>query len=457
MGFNDFFEKTQASTISTLDIRKELEQREGNTIFPLEIFHKNVKPFINELHTKYDIPRSYIGLSILLAYSTAIGTAYAVSRNGTDQMYLSLWGCMNGISSSGKSYALDMCLKPLNQLQDEIDNEWKQNTEKMSDTHREQTSMKTLIYRDAHIPTLIRWVMPANPKGVLKESDEILEWINGLNALSKKESTDEQFWLSAWNGRKYSAIRSSNQKFVIPRVFTNIIGGIQPKLLYKLFKNERGDSGFIFRVLFASPENYKIAQPIHGYAIPEEFTEIYNDHVTRMYNLLPVDDGYEKPKICLMSVEATRLIIQWESQKINTINAIKDVNDMNIHSGVLGKIKEYAYRFAGILAVSDMFFNVHPTQQFFPNTISINEDTMRRALLAADYFYSTALSIYEAVDNSVTAPYEILYMATLFKLNKSLSQMAELILKDKNKKMAMSRMLKKAIKDYPKVFNAVNN
>lgn len=197
MGFNDFFNNkgSEISTATTTDIRKELEKRESHlNIFPLEIFNPKVKPFINELHNKYDIPRAYIGLSMLITYSTAIGTAYAVSRNGSDRMYLSMWGCMNGISSSGKSYALDMCLAPLNELQNEFDEEWDDTAGKMTDEKRQHVSMKTLIYRDAYIPTLIRYIMPGNPKGVLKESDEILEWINGLNALAKKESTDEQFW-----------------------------------------------------------------------------------------------------------------------------------------------------------------------------------------------------------------------------------------------------------------------
>lgn len=257
-------------------------------------------------------------------------------------------------------------------------------------------------------------------------------------------------------------------------MFTNIIGGIQPKLLYKLFKNERGDSGFIFRVLFASPEEYKIARPIHGYDIPKEFKQIHSGHVKRMYTDLPVDNGFDDPKICLLTKEATQLIAHWEDRRVISINAITDINEMNVHSGILGKIKEYAYRIAGILAVSDKAFEVGAVSDhlaisdngsleqitpnhYYPSQLSITEDIMRRALKAADYFYKSAVDIYDTVDNSVTAPYDILYLSTLFKMGKSVSQMADLVLKDKTKKSQMHRMLKKAIKDYPKVFGAVNN
>lgn len=457
-GWNEFYNNrtNEVSTASTLDLRKELEKRESYlNVFPLEVFNPKIKPFINDLHTKYDIPRSYIGLSMLLTYSTAIGTSYAVSRNGSDREYMSLWGCMNGISSSGKSLALDMCLAPLKDIQRDIDAEWIQATRALTDEKRERIHMKQLIYRDAYIPTLIRYIMPVNPKGVLKESDEILEWINGLNALSKKESTDEQFWLSAWNGREYSAVRSGNQKISIPRVFTNVIGGIQPKLLYKLFKNERGESGFIFRLLFAVPEAFKIARPQPGYDIPIDYKLMHDKHVKSLYNDLPVWDGYEDPKICMMSKEATKMITEWENNRIDQINAIKDVNEMNIHSGIMGKMKQYAYRFAGIFAVSDIAFDDFAgTGIFFPNETLITPAIMSRALKVADYFYKTAVDIYESVDNSVTAPYDVLYMATLLKMGKSVSQMAEIILKDPKAKGQMHRMIKKAIKDYPRVFNA---
>ncbi|MFD2163701.1 DUF3987 domain-containing protein [Paradesertivirga mongoliensis] len=480
MGFHDWINtnrSTEVSTATTSDLRHELEKRDSqNNVFPLEIFHPNIKPFLNELHTKYDIPRSYIGLSMLITYSTAIGTAYAVSRNGSDRMTLCCWGCFNGISSSGKSLAMDMCMAPLNELQNDLDAEWDAETKGITDDARMRKFIKMIIYRDAYIPTLIRSIMPFNPKGVLKDSDEILEWINGLNSLGKKESTDEQFWISAWDGRKYSAIRSGNQKTNIPRVFTNVVGGIQPDLLYKLFKNDRGSSGFIFRLLFSSPEVFKIAQPEPGYDIPYELKQMHANHVKRMWTDLPVEDGYEEPKVCIMTKEATSLIDTWQRNKANEINQIRDTREMNVHSGILGKMKAYAYRFAGILAVSDFAFeaykntanvfvnefgNLDRSNVFYPNELPITEKLMERAIMAAEYFFKSAVDIYEAVDNSITAPLEVMQMAALVKAGRSIQFIADALLDKrltpKARKSAMNRKLKKAILDYPKVFGAVNN
>jgi hypothetical protein len=461
MGFQDFLRtsNSEVSTASTADMLDELRKRSnGKNVFPLEIFHPRIKPYINELHSKMDVPRGFIGLCMLMTYSTAIGTAYAVSRNGSDRVNMSLWGCMNGISSSGKSMALDLIMKPLHDLQNELDEEWIEKTSNLTDYQRQQLPFKTLVFRDIHVPTLIRSVMPFNPKGIMKEADEILEWINGLNGLTTKEGVDEQFWLSGWNGRKYSAVRSGNNSVVIKRVYANIIGGIQPELVPRLFKNDRGTSGFVFRILFAQPEITRIASPEDGYDIPVEYKAIHQQHITKLYKELPMEVDTD-PRVCLISKEALAVMRKWHDQRRHAIDRIQDSREMNIHSGILGKIKEYITRFAGILAVSDFAYNMADTDTYFAKEIPITSEIMARAIKAGDYFFNEAVAVYEAVDNSVTAPLNILYMAQLFKMNKTLSQMAELIYKkrDAAHKARINRELKRAIKDYPKVFGANNN
>jgi hypothetical protein len=464
MGFNDFLKNksAQVSTASTEDMVEELRKREtGKNIFPLEVFHPKIKPFINELHSKMDVPRAYIGLCMLTAYSTAIGTAYSVARNNTDRMSLSVWGCMNGMSSSGKSLALNYCLGPLYEIQKDLSEEWKERTAGLTEDKKQRLSLKLLVYRDIHVPTLIRSIMPANPKGILKDADEILEWINGLNGLSVKEGTDEQFWLSGWNGRGYSAVRSGNLFIDIPRVFTNVLGGIQPKLLPRLFKNDRGTSGFIFRVLFAEPETSRIATPEPGYDIPVEFVQLHKKHIETLYHGLPVNvgDRDEDLKNCLVSKEALQVVALWNRERTNKINSMKDPDLMNVHAGILGKISEYVYRFSGILAVTDLAYSIATgTPDYFYENISITADIMHRAIKIADYFFESAVSAYEAVDTQIIAPPNILLMANLFKANKTLMQMAEIIYnkRDDKHKAKVNRELKKAIKDYPKIFGANN-
>lgn len=452
-------DKSLASVISTEELLRELERRDiGNNIFPLDVFHPKIKPLLSELHTKFDIPRPYLGLALLMVYSTAIGTAYVVSRNEHDRMYLSLWGALNGISSSGKSHSLDNILDPINKIQTEFDKERAKNAIDETEQLRVNTPIRVISYRDAYIPTLVRYVIPCNPKGIIKEVDEILEWINGFNSLSgNKDSIDEQFWLSGWNGKKYSAIRTNNVKINIPRVFINVMGGIQPELLYKLFKNDRGVSGFVFRILFATPEEHRLSDPIEGYTIPSEYRQLHEKHIFRLYFDLPVEDGYEEPKICKPTPEATALFQQWSKQRILEINHMDDEKEKNLHAGILGKIKEYIYRFAAILRVADIAYDFDETNEIsrFPEKTSIAPEVMERAIKLGNYFYQSAVDVYRRVDNTVSAPFEVLQMATLLKNGKSLSQMAIIIHKDESKRSKVNRDLKEAIKNYPKVFGAI--
>ena len=247
-------------TATDQELEQETKKRTIDNIFPLGVFNEKLKPLLDIMHSKVDTPRSYIGLAMLGVYSSAIGTSYIV-KNSIGEMCLATWSCFTGISSSGKSTALKYAYKPLLEIQRDFDKEWSENSYG-TDEDRKNIKIKMAVFRDIHIPTLIRDVLPDNPKGITKHADELMEWINGLNAYSKKDSTDEQFWLSSWNGLPYSGLRSGKNKFSIEKTFTNIYGGIQPTLLKELFKNNRGTSGFIFRLLFTNPNESKISDPI---------------------------------------------------------------------------------------------------------------------------------------------------------------------------------------------------
>ncbi len=459
MSFNEFHNKRKSllATATREEMQEEMLNRDlSDNVFPLEIFHPKIKPYIQELHNNYDISRAYIGLTLLTTYSTAIGTAYAVCRNDNDRMGLSMWGCLLGMSSNGKSIAIDEVMHPIKEIQREMDLEWKNLTDGLTDEKRWRIPMKMVTYRDVFLQTLVRYVLPQNPKGVLKESDELLEWINGLNAMAKggKEGTDEQFWLSAWDCRDFSAVRSGNVKIVVPRVFTNIIGGIQNKVLHKLFKNDRDVTGFIFRVLFAIPDQTRIARPKTGYTIPMEYRDIHKKAIRKMYDDLPVQSGTDEQKKCMPNQDAFRVFNQWDDALVNKINAIDDISTREIHGGIYGKIKAYAWRFAGLLAVSDAAYDLAPFENF-KGEVLINEKIMLRALKAADYFYRSAVKVYDTVDSSQTIPLHVLHLAKLI-TNPNISQNKAAQLLGVSP-MTVSRQVKKYMREYPKAFGANND
>lgn len=445
----DFMQELPAASIDELN-EEQRKREQSHNIFPLDVFHPKIKPFITAMVNYYDVPRAYVGLSMLSTYSTAIGTGYQVATNKNNAISLAVWACMEGISSSGKSLSIDMAYKPLYDIQDEFDREWEAKKLEVKKHEIIFEKMRTTIYRDAHIPTLVRYVLPDNPKGVSKHSDEIMEWLNGMNQLSKKEGTDEQFWLSTWNGRSYSGIRSGKDKFVLNRPFVNVVGGIQPTITYKLFAKDRDTTGFIFRLLFAVPEEVKIATPSQLFHMPDSIEDVHTKSIRSMYFGLPVEDPYDDSKLCLLHPEAIRIFNEWTSNRIRIINSMSDIRDKEIHSGILGKIKEYALRFSALLHIADLAYE---HKEFRIEEI-VPEATMERALRLADYFYQSAVDVYDRVNVSMTAPAEVLQIAALVRSGWSPERIAKEMYRGKRSRQSVWRDLKRYIKEYPKVFNA---
>lgn len=449
-------ENSNLATASEEELRAELELRNYKNPFPLHVFNDKIKPFLDALHKEYDLPRSFIGLTLLTAYSAAIGTCYHLRVKKIGSIYLPIWACLEGISSSGKSLVMNQVLKPLNEKQAEYDEEGervKLNTGEYPD------KLKQLIYRDSHVQTLIRTVMTDNPKGIIKDADEILEWINGMNQISRKEGTDEQFWMSGWNCRPYTAIRANNQKYHLANPFVNVIGGVQPSITYKLFKNDRETTGFIFRLLFAVPETIKIADVNLDYDMPEEYERIHRNSIYSLLNDLKATSSKvaDYSNVLELSEEAIKEYRAWVIKKRNLTNRIKEPKEKEIHAGILGKIKEYCLRFAAILHVADVSYNDFP---LYKKHAFIDRETVLRAIELAEYFFKSAANVTERVSKSVVAPPEVLRFASYTHAAFSFQKIGDLEFNSKGsspgaRKKKAERTIKKMIKEYPNVFRAV--
>jgi len=456
--FNKYLRsETSLGTASHEEMLQELHKRDqAKNPFPLDVFNEQLDPFITCLNKYYDIPRSFIGLTMLSAFSTAIGTAYTISTNRKDMIYLPVWAALTGMTSSGKSICINKIYQALKETQADFDAQWKEKTSGLSMEKINQQKLDTVIYRDSNIATLIRSVMPDNPKGVVKVSDELIEWINGMNQISKKEGTDEQFWLSSWNCTAYSGIRSGKQKFVVEKPFVNVIGGLQFKVLHKLFKNDRDTTGFVNRILFALPDVDKIAEPDPNFEMPEEYQAAMDKALKRLYVDLPTYESGESRR-CLLLPDATSAYILWSKKKIKEINELEDLEEREMQAAIFGKTKEYALRFAAILHLVDCALDDKYGSDFhtsFKLEEHVSTASMLKAIRLSDYFFISACDVFEKVQVSMYAPPEVLTAALMLKRGKRNPEIAEIIYGSKDKKFTQRvlRDLKKWTKDYPRVF-----
>ncbi len=459
--FKNFLQKGNGlATSSTSDLLNEISRRERCLTFPLHVFNNKIKGFLEALCKSYDLPPSYVGLSLLSAYSTAIGTAYKVETGTRDFIFLPVWACLVGISSSGSTTALSKIYEPLQKIQNEFDKHWHHKTDALKLEDLKKEKLQTVITRDSHMPTLFRFVLPDNPKGICKMHDELSEWINGMNQLSTKEGIDEQVWISSWNCVNYSGIRSNKQKFVVQKPFLNVIGKLQYALLPKLFTKDRGTTGFAYRMLFALPEIDKIATREINFEMSPQLLDLHNLSLVRLYKDLPVDDPEADSKICKLSPEAINILSAWRTKKITAINRIANKTEMNCQAGIYGKISEYAYRFAAILHLADRTFDVGYIHNVsFQKIEWISGDTMTRSLELTDYFYNSAIEVYEIVQKDLVAPSAVLATAYMFKKGKSASDIGEMLYggREPKHKVRAQRQIKAWIVQYPRIFGANTN
>lgn len=452
---DDFLRENNLATASDSELTAEQERRRLSNPFPLHIFHPKMKPFIEALHKEYDLPRSYIGLSLLSAYSSAVGSAYHIKQNKLGTMYFPVWACLEGISSAGKSLVMNQIFKPLYQIQEELEEEWFKEIEGKNDGEIAAMKPQQLIYGDAHIPTLIKNVMPHNPKGILQDADEILSWINGMNQLAGKgkEGTDEQFWMKSWNCKIHRKTLSGNKFFVIKKPYLNVFGGAQPSIMHKLFKNDRDTTGFIYRLLFAVPETHKIAEPNLSFDMPEEWEKLHNKCLNSLYRGLPMYEDSESREM-LVDPRALALYNKWSRDKSQEVRMIDDILLKEKVSGIYGKMKEYCLRFAGLLHISDKAYD----GQTFELREVIRESTMARAIEAANYFYDAAKEVTDRVNKSVIADADIIRFASYAKAGFSFQKMGDMEYPDIKspdaRRARASRTVKKYIQEYPKIFGA---
>ena len=370
-------------------------------------------------------------------------------------MYFPVWACLEGISSAGKSLVMNQVFRPLYQIQSELEEEWFTAIEGKNPGEIAMMKSKQLIYGDAHLPTLIKQVIPANPKGILQDADEILAWINGMNQLAKggKEGTDEQFWMKSWDCKEHRKILGNNQIYVIKKPYLNVFGGAQPSIIHKLFKNDRDTTGFIYRLLFAVPETHRIARPNLSYDMPEDWERMHNKCLNSLYRGLPVDEDSESRSM-ILDHRAMAKYKKWDDRKSDEVTANNDTLMKEKLSGIYGKMKAYCLRFAGLLHLADKAYDGAK----FENEEIITETTMDRAVELADYFFEAAQNITERVTKTVIASPDVIRFASYMKAGYSFQRIGDLEFPDVKsgdaRRTRAARIVKKMILEYPKIFGA---
>ncbi|MFD1143016.1 DUF3987 domain-containing protein [Larkinella insperata] len=468
-----------ASVLAEDDLETEAIKRRKGHVFPLDVFPEHIKPLIAVLVDKMQGERAFIGMSLLQAASTAIGSALR-ARMGDWEVCLSMWGCSVGISSSGKSMIQGVLLRPLNKIQDDYNEQYfdklkeqereyaikvksKKNPLKEDEpdaveetfffgSNSEPVKQKVVMFEDITFEALIKDVLQHNYKGVTRYADELLKWIDDMDRY-KTGKSEASFWTASWSPSSSFTMRRAGGKLTYIRkhhLVASVMGSTQPDVIYRFYEQNRLATGYIFRMLWAFAETDRVISPDLSYRIPEELLEGYNRMIQRMYHELPMNYETDEPHVSKVSRPGILRFQEWQDKHTMAINRMDNLTDKNVKAGIFGKIKEYGLRIALILKVMDM---CHSHPKLKPDTIE--DEYIYRALKVCDYFMHSGYEAYQTAKSKVLIPPNVLEFAALLKgfqyNQKALADHLGIT------KQSVNEKLKRYMDKYPAAFQAKNS
>ena len=241
---------------------------------------------------------------------------------------------------------------------------------------------KRFIVHDTTVEKLAV-IMADNSNGLLTFRDEISGLLSSLDRDEK--AVDRAFYLQMFNGNQsYSYDRITRESVTIPHCVGSILGGIQPTKLKKYLmptSSGNNDDGLLQRIqLMTYPDAVISAGKDTS---PDIKAKSLLTSVFKYFSNLPETPENETPEALNFTPEAQEVFYDWESE--NTDKAKKEkCPAMESH---LSKYPAFVASLALIIHLAD-------EQKRTP----VNDESLLKAVVLADYFESHARRIYAMTD-----------------------------------------------------------
>jgi len=340
--------------------------------FPIEVFPESIQHLILNAKDTVQYDPGYLSAGILSTIATSIGKSSTLN-NGNYSVLPILWVVIVGRRGTGKTHPLKFAKQPLEVIDNENYAEYEKELSEYEKSNGGEATVKPTFKKylldDFTLEKLIE-ILQFNRHGVLIFQDELMKWVNNFNRY--KSGGEQQSYLSLWNGDTINVDRKTIRSYRVNDPCVNILGGMQTERL-KSFASNRVDDGFLDRFLFVIPENSK----------PRLFKEeTLNlklvDNYKRLINNL-IDFEGQEIKTTSKTIEIYK---EWQHKRA------QETNKDDIEAAVFAKIDTYVWRLALVL---EMAFQASKASF----SAKLSPETMKRAIVLADYFYYQALKIHD--------------------------------------------------------------
>lgn len=365
--------------------------------FPFDVFPEPFRRCGALLGSALQVEPEIVTAIQLAIISGAIGNSIVVSPKPGYEIPIYIWIILIARSGYGKSPAINALVEPIKRFQAIAEKQYclqmkefeaKKKAEK---SEVEDPKRREYLVSDTTIEALTD-VFECNPRGVLIHKDEISGLILGLNQYKQGRGDDRQHYIELFDAKSWK-INRRNRVVFIPNTGASIIGGIQPRVMPKVFKSDSFDDGLLPRFLLLHADD-KTAS-FTDTSIERGTMDYWRKLLTLMYKIPQKfdDEDFVKPKVFTLKDH-----VHFKK----TYNEFKEVIPFISEQAkpFPPKLISYCLKFAGILQCLKGFHSsdgkISPT---------IDEETVQGAIRLTQYFAGQAvraLKLYDEDEKELT-------------------------------------------------------
>ena len=394
----DLYEKGYGKrlTAPTVNIKDDITDDEvivTDNPFPLDIFPEQVEYNINERNRVLGLNADFMACGLLWSTSLIIGNNIKLELKRGWNASANIWIACVADTGVGKSPSIKLFVDPLQKINTNEVKQYAKNRDKFQEWDKLSTKEKELrdevkmphnkqfIANDTTLEALVE-LHSFNPNGVGMFKDELAGWVLDMNKY--RDGSDEQFWLSSFDGDSHTSNRKSTGVSHISKPHIPILGGIQPKILTDLAATgNKADSGFMDRILFAYPD----IKPTHvkDEDIDQDLIDWVASYVESMHSDMKDKTSYdEEGEVITETYTLTPDAYNSWKAKANAFVDMQNDDKYNQRiKSVLPKMKTYLGRFALICH--------HLSADKNSNKVSV--ESMEKAGKLVTYFLNNAIRV----------------------------------------------------------------
>jgi hypothetical protein len=218
-----------------------------------------------------------------------------------------------------------------------------------------------------------------NPRGCTVLTDELASFFEGMNNYSKADNSS--YYLSFWSNQATTIDRVGKPvPILINTPFLSIIGGLQPRMLSKVFQPRKLDSGFFQRFLFAFPQEMK-KEPINDNVLDAKIYEEYSNFIT---NYIKATKEKTKTRELGWTEDAKGYFHDWQAKNCVLVNENQD----SIKGEIISKFDNHFIRLSLILQMMED-----------PNSTEIGLKAVKGANALCKYYMNCAFNVLAKIQN----------------------------------------------------------